>query len=189
MYDLIALALQTEQFARFLDKLKSTEDGKQSLTVRGADPAGAAPANIPEVRERDFWIDTFAAINVLREAAKEDAELGKNVNDCVALASLGCYYASKIRRACALALFDLDGDTFEHGAALRHPGETLAHWKQYAAIRDAQYVPALYNRLGHVDITALTENVAADLEIARGWKPGSLKDDGKRSGSEKGFRE
>ena len=30
--------------------------------------------------------------------------------------------------------------------------------------------------------------VAADLEIARDWKPGSLKDDGKRGGTEKGFK-
>ena len=53
---------------------------------------------------------------------------------------------------------------------------------------DPAYVPALYNRLGFVDITALIEKVAADLDLARNWKPGTLKDDGKRSGSEKGFR-
>jgi hypothetical protein len=28
----------------------------------------------------------------------------------------------------------------------------------------------------------------SDLDIARNWKPGSLKDDGRRSGTEKGFR-
>ena len=132
---------------------------------------------------------TFAALESLREASTKDAELQKNVNDCEALAWLGRYYASKIRGACALALHDLDGDRFEHEAALRHLDESLTHWKQYAAIRDAHYVPALYNRLGYVDITALTEAVADDLEIARKWKPGSLKDDGKRGGSEKGFRE
>ncbi len=67
-------------------------------------------------------------------------------------------------------------------------GGALTHWKQYAAIRDAHYVPALYNRLGFVDINALTKNVAADLDLARAWKPGTLKDDGKRGGTEKGFR-
>jgi hypothetical protein len=35
----------------------------------------------------------------------------------------------------------------------------------------------------------LTEKVAADLDLARNWKPGTLKDDGRRSGSEKGFRQ
>ena len=72
---------------------------------------------------------------------------------------------------------------------IAHLTEALDHWKKYAAIRDANYVPALYNRVGYVDITALTEKVAADLDIARDWKPGTLKDDGKRSGAEKGFKE
>jgi hypothetical protein len=132
--------------------------------------------------------ETFAAVDALREAAKQDSELRKTVNDCEALAWLGRYYASKIRGACALALFDANADKFEQDAALRHLANALAHWEQYAAIRDAHYVPALYNRVGHVNVIALTEKVAADLDIARNWKPGTLKDDGKRAGSEKGFR-
>ncbi len=132
--------------------------------------------------------ETFASLDVLREAAKKDYELQKNVNDCEALAWLGRYYASKIRGACALALYDSRSDEFEHDAALRHLGVALTHWNQYAAVRDAHYVPALYNRVGYVDVTALTKQVAADLDIARNWTPGTLKDDGKRSGAEKGFR-
>ena len=133
--------------------------------------------------------ETFASLDALREVAKEDGELRKTVNDCEALACLGRYYASKIRGACALALYDLNGDKFEHAAAIRHLGDALTHWKKYAAVRDAHYVPALYNRVGYVNVTDLTEKVAADLEIARNWKPGSLKDDGRRAGSEKGFRQ
>jgi hypothetical protein len=145
------------------------------------------PLEIAEVLDGSA-AETLAALDALREAAQEDAELRTTVNDCETLAWLGRYYASKIRGACALALFDVNGDKFEHEAALRHLGDALSHWKRYAAIRDAQYVPALYNRVGHVDVTALTDQVAADLEIARHWKPGTLKDDGKRSSSEKGFR-
>ena len=132
--------------------------------------------------------ETLAALDTLRELAKQDSELQKTVNDCESLAWLGRYYASKIRGACALALFDANGDKFEHDTALRHLGEALTHWKQYAAVRDTHYLPALYNRVGHVDVTALTAQVAADLDIARNWKPGTLKDDGKRSGTERGFR-
>ena len=40
-----------------------------------------------------------------------------------------------------------------------------------------------------MDITALTEKVAADIDIARDWTPGTLKDNGKRADGEKGFRE
>jgi hypothetical protein len=130
----------------------------------------------------------FASLETLREAARDDSELRKTVTDCEALAWLGRYYACKIRGACALALFDVTGDKFEHQAALRHLEDALAHWKQYAGIRDAHYLPALYNRVGYVDVTALAGKVAADIEIAHNWKPGSLKDDGRRSGSERGFR-
>jgi hypothetical protein len=35
----------------------------------------------------------------------------------------------------------------------------------------------------------LTEKVAADLDLARNRKPGSLKDDGQSGGSERGFRQ
>ena len=76
----------------------------------------------------------------------------------------------------------------EREAALCHLGDALAHWKRYAALRDVHYVPALYNRVGHVNVTALMKEVATDLDMARHWKPGSLEDDGKRTGSEKGFR-
>ena len=132
--------------------------------------------------------ETFSALDALREPAKQDAELQMTVHDCETLAWLGRYYAAKIRGGCALSLFDANGDKYEHASAQRHLSEALSHWKRYAAIRDAHYVPALYNRVGFVDVTALTEKVAADLDIARNWKPGTLKDDGRRSGSEKGFR-
>jgi hypothetical protein len=111
------------------------------------------------------------------------------VNDCEALAWLGHYYAAKIRGACALALFDANGDPFERDSAVRYLESALSHWQRYAGVRDAQYVPALYNRVGYVDVTALTDKVAADIPIARSWKPGTLKDDGKRDSTEKGFKE
>jgi hypothetical protein len=146
------------------------------------------PLEIADALEKSA-ADTFAALEKLRVPAKQDAELQKTVHDCEALAHLARYYATKIRGACALALFDAGSDDAEQATALRHLTDALAHWKNYAAIRDAHSVPALYNRVGYVDITALTEKVAADLEIARDWKPGTLKADGKRGGTEKGFRQ
>jgi hypothetical protein len=161
-------------------------DWRKRLTARQP-MTETTPLEIAETLERAV-AGTLAALDALREATKEDSELRKTVNDCDALAWLGRYYASKIRGACALALFDANSDKSEHAAALRHLGDALSHWKRYAAIRDAHYVSALYNRVGYVDVTALTEKVAADLDIARDWKPGGLKDGGKRSGTEKGFR-
>ncbi len=133
--------------------------------------------------------ETFSSCETLRETAKSDAELRKNLIDCESLAWLGRYYAAKIRGACGLAMFDLNGDETEHAASLQHLGDAHSHWKKYANIRDAHYLPALYNRVGYVNVTELTEKVAADIDMARNWKAGTLKDDGKRGGSEKGFRE
>ena len=65
----------------------------------------------------------------------------------------------------------------------------LGHWKRYAAIRDANYVPALYNRVGHVDVTALTSKVADDIDIARGWQPGSVKREAPKPDTERGFKQ
>jgi hypothetical protein len=117
---------------------------------------------------------TFAATAILRPYTSNDLELRKTVTDCEALAWLGRYYAAKIRGACALALFDRTGDPFEQQVAVRHLREALAHWKQYASLRDSHYVPALYNRVGYVDVVALTEKVATDIEIAQSWLPGSF---------------
>ena len=132
--------------------------------------------------------ETFNAIEALRESAKDDAELRKNLIDCECLAWLGRYYASKICGACSLSRFDLSGETPDHNEALRHLGEASSHWNRYADLRDSHYFPALYNRVGYVNLTELKEKVAGDLEIARNWKQGMLKDDGKRGGSEKGFK-
>ena len=147
---------------------------------------GTTPLQITEDLER-ATTETLTALDALRVAAMQDSELWKTAIDCEALSWLGRYYASKIRGACALALFDSNGDTSEHEAAMRHLEDALKLWKRYARVRDAEYLPALYNRVGFVDVTALTEKVAADIEIARTWKPGTLKDDKKRGGTEKGF--
>lgn len=48
--------------------------------------------------------------------------------------------------------------------------------------------PSLTNRVDHLDLTALSIRVASDLDIARNWTPGTRNYNGKRSGTEKGFR-
>ena len=54
-------------------------------------------------------------------------------------------------------------------------------------MRDGQYLPALYGRAGVVDITKLTSNVAADIELARAWKPGSVRENVPGQATEAGF--
>ena len=49
-----------------------------------------------------------------------------------------------------------------------------AHWNNYAAIYSAKNQPALYNRVGWVDVNALKEEVKKDYDLVRNWQPGSI---------------
>ena len=53
----------------------------------------------------------------------------------------------------------------------------MARWRHYAAAYTSQYrQPILSSRVGLEDLPKLTAEAAADIEIARNWKPGSLPD-------------
>jgi hypothetical protein len=104
-------------------------------------------------------------------------ELRQTIGDNEAMAHLGSYYAQKIRGACDLALFDASGAEADRQTAIVHLELALAAWKRYAAIRDAQYLPGFYSRIGWIDITALAQEVAKDVDIARSWQPHLLKFD------------
>jgi len=104
-------------------------------------------------------------------------ELRQTIGDNEAMAHLGIYYAEKIRGACDLALFDARAAEEDRQSASVHLGLALAAWRQYAAVRDAQYLPGFYSRIGWIDITALARVVAEDVELVRSWQPHSLKFD------------
>ncbi len=127
-----------------------------------------------------------ATITPAASAKEYTATLG----DIEAMSHLGRYYASKIRGACDLALFDKSGDTKQQTSAVQHLEAALDHWKNYVAAYTRQYVqPVLFNRAGLVDLPKQTEDVAADVQMARDWKPGSIDEvQIKRSGTEAGFK-
>ena len=73
---------------------------------------------------------------------------------------------------------------------MQHLEAALNHWKNYATTYTRQYIqPVLYNRAGLVDIPKQTQDVAADVQMARDWKPGTIDEAAlKRSGTEAGFK-
>jgi len=95
-----------------------------------------------------------------------------------------------IRGACDLALFDKSADVKQQASAVQHLEAALNHWKDYAAAYTRQSVqPMLYNRAGVVDIPGQTQDVAADVQMARDWKARTLKESKiKRSRTEAGFK-
>ena len=112
-----------------------------------------------------------------RECPSANArELTATLGDITAFAHLGRYYAAKIEAACELALFDCPSKSEPQQASIAKLEAALGHWRAYAATYTKQYrQPLLYNRVGWVDLVQLAEKAAADIEIARDWKPGSVK--------------
>ena len=166
--------------------------GADTLDVRSWRRAlreGRAPAGVTPPQVADALVamatETEALLPGLRKTAGRNAELLAWLDDLACYAALGRYYAAKIRGAAEIALFDDSGEARHREASVAHMESALEHWKAYAARRDARYVPALYNRVGYVDLQALVARVAADVAIAREWAPGSLGE--ARDATEKGF--
>jgi hypothetical protein len=117
-------------------------------------------------------------------------EARETLGDLTAMAHLGNYYAEKIRGAAELALFDKTAAPANREAAVQHLRSALVHWKRYAAAYTAQYEqPRLYNRVGWVDVHALTSKVEQDITIARLWRPGTGPDAPAAVGADVPFRE
>ena len=115
------------------------------------------------------------AVAELRPKQSANKELRLTLGDIEAFACLGLYYAAKIEGACELALFDANSKPEHQAAAIKHLEAAVGHWLEYAAAYTKQYKqPLLYNRIGIVDIPKLAEKAAADIELARNWKPGSI---------------
>jgi hypothetical protein len=137
---------------------------------------GTTPLQIADALEGASR-ETLQSVASLRtETPSANAvEYRKTLVDCESLGWLAQYYAEKIRAASDMGLYDLTSDAAQQASAATHLNSALEAWKHYAAVRDGQYVPALYGRAGYVNITAMTAKVADDLMIARDWKPGSIR--------------
>ena len=156
-------------------------------------PEGVTPLEIAATLDANAT-RALKALPELQRAAVTPAgsakEYAATLGDIEAMSHLGLYYAAKIRGACELALFDKTRDAKQQASAVRDLESALKHWQNYAAAYTRQYVqPVLYNRTGVVDIPKQTEDVAADVAMARAWKPGTIVESKlKRSGTEAGFR-
>ena len=112
------------------------------------------------------------------EIAAQLEERAGTLGEIEAMSDLARYYAAKIRGAAALALYDRSSDEAGKQEAIRHLEAAVEHWRSYSRAYTAQYTqPRLYNRVGFVDIPALTAKALEDVEIARRWKPGTIVDD------------
>ncbi len=119
----------------------------------------------------------IALINLRRLAEfrdKSSNELNLTLGDIEAFASIGNYYAEKIRGACSLALYNFSGLKQDQEDAIQHLENAKRFWAKYATIYDSQYKPALFSRIGFINIPQLIEKTEQDIQIARDWVPGSI---------------
>jgi hypothetical protein len=115
-------------------------------------------------------------------------ELYQTVTDIEAFATIGYYFTEKIRAACSLALFNFYGLKQDQAQAIDHLMKAKEYWAGYAEIYDSKYKPALYNRVGFVNIPALIEKAEQDIEIARNWKQFDIKEYETKTRTETPFR-
>jgi hypothetical protein len=96
------------------------------------------------------------------------------LGDIEAFAEIGNYYAEKIRGACSLALFNFYGLKQDQEEAVQHLANATLYWTRYSAIYDSQYKPALFSRIGFINIPEFLSKTKKDIEIATNWLPGTI---------------
>jgi hypothetical protein len=120
----------------------------------------------------------LALVAELRPLVGQNKELRLTLGDCEAMGHLGHYYAQKILAASNLALFDQNGQGDLQAEAVRQLQASLDHWKKYAAVATAQYLPQKLGRVGPVDLSKLAPKVEADITLAKDWPKGSVQGNG-----------
>ena len=102
-------------------------------------------------------------------------EVHQTLSDIEAFAMIGKYYSEKIRAACDLSLFDKTENEDYKKSSLQHLQLAKNFWDKYAAIYSTKNKPALYNRVGYVDVDKLKAKVQEDIDMVSKWKPGQNK--------------
>lgn len=142
-------------------------DPKAAETLR-------SPLSVADSLEK-LSLEAFTNLKKLPAYTVTDqSELAQTLSDIEAFSHLGTYYAHKIRAAYRLATYDKNGKADDQQKSLDFLKKAEESWNRYAAIYSAKNSPALYNRVGVVDVNALKQDVQKDYDIVRNWKVGSI---------------
>jgi hypothetical protein len=137
----------------------------------GTMPAGSTPLQVAD--RIDARADAaMAALESLSNPASKDVQLRATLGDIQIMATLGRYYAAKIRGATALALYRQSRDSAHQRTAVEHLRRAQDFWSQYTRRSSGQYRNPLWtNRVGIVDWRELSVEVANDVTIAQAPLP------------------
>jgi hypothetical protein len=135
--------------------------------VDGVKPEGRmTPEQVADQLQQfaERGLASIAGIN-----AGSNKELRQTLGDIKAMASLGNYYAEKIRGAVALYRYETSGSAVQCDDARKHLIAASNHWKRYAAQWSSQYAKQVLTRMGStpVDIARIQAQVDADIPPER----------------------
>jgi hypothetical protein len=136
--------------------------------IAGTIPTGTTPMQVADQIDAraDRVLGSLAKFTRQRIHAS-NAGFRATVGDLQLMSYLGKYYAAKIRGATELALFRETRESAHQGKAVAHLELARQHWLQYTTRAVGQYRNPLWtNRVGIVDWSELSGEVARDIEIA-----------------------
>ncbi|MBR1583306.1 MAG: hypothetical protein IJ663_06135 [Spirochaetales bacterium] len=109
-----------------------------------------------------------------KNASEGERDFWALLDDDEAMAYLALFYAEKFLGSVDLRMYNETKDASYQDSSIRHLSESYEHWTKHAAIISANYVPQHLARLGDFNINEITEEVFADIEFAKTWKPREL---------------
>jgi hypothetical protein len=131
-------------------------------------PPGTTPLQVADrIDARADAVFASARQFSQQQPAKQETEFDATLNDLLLMASLGKYYAAKIRGATELALYRETLHVEHRAKAVEHMNAAAASWFEYSRRARASYRnPVWTNRVGIVDWKELDAEVANDIKLA-----------------------
>jgi hypothetical protein len=113
--------------------------------------------------------ETLAGVKTLRDE-NGTAEFNTLLDDMVAMAYLGKYYAKKIEAATELALYKVSKEKKHQQYAVGHLEKAIGYWESYTEISEKNYHTQMLARTNMLDWRSVLQHVKADVEIAKNLK-------------------
>jgi hypothetical protein len=128
---------------------------------------GTTPVQVAE-ELRNYADKSLEQVEFVRHQVDDmSRELRLTLADIEAMSHLGNYYASKIRGAVELHLFEKSKNQENKTQAIQHLLKAQEHWENYASVASKHYRPQLLARTRVLDWMKILEDVRKDVEIAR----------------------
>jgi hypothetical protein len=146
----------------FAEYAKEVAEGKTEFS-------GKTPLEVAQTLD-EIASKNSLATKAYRDYGKGNDELSQIVADQETVYHLTKFYASKIRSAVELRLYNDTKDTAHQEKAIAYAEEFIAHWNAYSDAFLARFKRERFARMGIVDPSAYKDAVGAEIDTIRNWK-------------------